>query len=87
MLQVGIIGYGYRSNYLWQKMLKPLNACTLAAIADPRAEELKKQLSDELPDCKFYKTAEEMLATEKLDGVMIGTGCNLHTKYTRLVAQ
>ena len=87
MLQVGIIGYGYRSNYLWQKMLKRLNACTLAAIADPRAEELKKQLSNELPDCKFYKTAEEMLATEMLDGVMIGTGCNLHTKYTRLVAQ
>ena len=87
MFHVVFIGYGRRATHLWEKMLKPLNACTLSAIADPRADELQKELADKLPDCRFYTSAEEMLEKEKPDGVVIGTGCNLHTKYACLVAK
>ena len=87
MYQVGFIGYGTRATQLWEKMIKPLNACRLAAIADPRAKELQEKLAEQLPDCKFYESAEEMLEQEALDGVVIGTGCNLHTQYACLVAK
>lgn len=33
----------------------------------------------------FYKTAEEMLEKEKLDGVMVGTNCNTHAQFAKMV--
>jgi predicted dehydrogenase len=35
----------------------------------------------------FYTDAEEMLKSEALDGVLIGTRCSLHTHYALLVAK
>ena len=87
MFQIAFIGYGRRAEHIWEKMLKPLGACELTAIADPRAEKLAVTLADTLPNCRFYSTAEEMLEKESLSGVVIGTGCNLHTKYAKLVAK
>lgn len=87
MLNVAIIGLGSRISAVW-KTMKSYEACTVAAIADPRAAELKEARGEEFPDCRWYTSAEEMLETEKaLDGVLIGTRCNLHTKYALLVAK
>lgn len=33
----------------------------------------------------FYKTAEEMLEKEELDGVMVGTNCDTHSHFAKLV--
>lgn len=38
-------------------------------------------------EIRFYSTAEEMLEKEDLDGVMVGTPCNLHAKYANLVLE
>jgi len=68
-------------------MFKLTGECILSAIADPNCEDIKERFSDKLPDCHYYATAEEMLEHESPDGVVIGTGCNLHTKYACLVAK
>lgn len=38
-------------------------------------------------EIRFYETAEEMLSKEALDGVMVGTPCNLHAKYACMVLE
>lgn len=35
----------------------------------------------------FYATAEEMLEKEKLDGVMVGTNCDTHSHYAKIVLE
>ncbi|MBQ4322703.1 MAG: Gfo/Idh/MocA family oxidoreductase [Clostridia bacterium] len=86
MLKIAIIGFGKRANDVW-KTIDTFHACTVAAVADPRAEELKRERGEEFPDCAWYTDAEEMLNKETVDGVLIGTRCNLHTKYALLVAK
>lgn len=34
---------------------------------------------------RFYQTAEEMLDKEELDGVMVGTNCNTHAHFAKMV--
>lgn len=34
---------------------------------------------------RFYQTAEEMLDKEILDGIMVGTNCNTHTHFAKMV--
>lgn len=36
-------------------------------------------------DITFYETAEEMLEKEELDGVMVGTNCNTHSHFAKMV--
>lgn len=87
MLNIAFIGFGVRSNTLWKHAFKPTGECRVMAIADPKWEAIKEKHSEDFPDCRYYATAEEMLENEKPDGVVIGTGCNLHTKYALLVAK
>ena len=86
MLKVGIIGFGKRAGDVW-KTLSKFGRCTVAAAADPRAKELKETRGEEFPDCRWYTDAREMLERESLNGVLIGTRCNLHTDYALLVAE
>ena len=87
MLKLGVIGYGKRANDIWAKSMKDLGLVELAAIADPEAEAIKQKYGEEFKNCKFYTDATEMLDNEKLDGVLVATRCNLHTKYAKLVAK
>lgn len=86
MLKLGIIGFGKRAGDVW-KTLNTFGVCALTAVADPRAEELKAERGEEFPLCHWYTDGEEMLKNESLDGVLIGTRCNLHTEYALLVAK
>ena len=55
----------------------------LAAIADPLGDSLGVQMRADGPDTdlpRFYRTADEMLDAERLDGVVIGTRCSLHAQ-------
>lgn len=82
MKNIGIIGYGSRMSSLVYHLLK-INSCKIAAIADPNPDFAKKHLTENGKDAsevKFYNDAITMLNSEKLDAVMIGTRCSLHTK-------
>ena len=84
-LNIGVIGYGLRvgnifaglyKNDLWIKV-------NLTAVCDPKGKEgLLQKLTEmeiDFSNTHFYEDAEEMMNIEKLDGIMIGTRCNLHT--------
>ena len=89
MLKLGVIGYGSRIAPLID-LFEKTGKCRMAAITDVRNEELKKafeQNEDKREDLVFYSDADEMLTKEKLDGVLIGTRCSLHTKFAKVVAK
>ena len=82
-IRLGVIGYGERARHMVQLMRSQDLDVTLAAIADPLGDALGSQMRDADPEAilpRFYSTAEEMLAEEALDGVVIGTRCSLHAK-------
>ena len=81
MLNIGIIGYGSRVSNM-AKELRIFNIpYQVTAVADPRHAELQAQNDAFLENARFYATADELLAhADDLDGIMIGTRCNLHTE-------
>jgi|YNPNPStandDraft_1061719.scaffolds.fasta_scaffold02538_1 predicted dehydrogenase len=86
MLQIGIIGYGGRVSSMAKALAVYGIPYRVAAIVDPRAPELQAANDPFLQDTVFYATPEEMLEKEKLDGVMVGTRCYLHTEMACKVA-
>lgn len=86
-LNIGIIGFGLRVGNIFEGLYKNEQGVKvhLAAICDPKdRKELEEDLTRrEIPyeNTRFYSNAEEMMDSEKLDGVMIGTRCNLHTDF------
>jgi len=86
MLRVGIIGYGRRIAHMAREMGVYHIPYVVSAVADPRAEILQAQGDPLLASAHFYENADEMLAHEELDGVMIGTRCYLHTEMACRVA-
>lgn len=86
MKKIGIIGFGGRVGGLaisyFTKFFPDL---VVTAIADVDLDKVKKRVSDvkdwDMDNIAFYTDGIEMLEKEELDGVMIGTRCNLHTKF------
>lgn len=79
MIRIGVIGYGGRIQGVINLMNR-LNAGTeIVAITDVRNDEIRQQMK-EPEKVAFYTDPDEMLDREKLDGVMIGTRCGLHSK-------
>ena len=85
---IGIVGFGKRSKDGLCKSMRNYGAIEgndsfrVIAIADIRPEEELRAGLEEIGfgDARIYKTPEEMYESEKLDGVIIGTRCSLHTK-------
>lgn len=90
MLKVGIIGYGTRCAGMVSTLCKKGDV-RIVAIADINPDGVKERVEKYkftgMEDYKFYDNAEEMLQNENLDGVVIGTNCDMHTEYAVLVAK
>ena len=91
-IKIGVIGMGRRmscGNVASLLRLKE-EGITIAAVADPnRKTSLDWMRRNSIPteNVTFYDDADEMLEKEKLDGVMIGTRCNLHAQMAEKVIQ
>ena len=86
MKKIGVIGLGYRVSHVIGEMLNnATDDAKVVAITDINQEKIKTAIDfcpgiyDE--NVRIYQDADKMLADEKLDGVFIGTRCNLHTFY------
>ncbi|MCD6336493.1 MAG: Gfo/Idh/MocA family oxidoreductase [Candidatus Latescibacteria bacterium] len=86
MLNIGIIGYGSRISGMAKSLAIFDIPYKVAAIADPRAKEIQKSGDPLIEDAVFYETANALLDGARLDGVMIGTRCHLHTEMACKVA-
>jgi predicted dehydrogenase len=86
MIRLGIVGYGSRIDGVIQHPLR--GACPasiqpdirVAGIVDPDETGARSRLADcDQKDVVLYGSLDEMVRNAKLDGLMIGTRCNLHT--------
>lgn len=85
MLKIGVIGYGKRINAMVELVLE-CGECKLVAIADKNVEQVQTRFPERVNGVKFYTDAEQMLESEQLDGVLVGTRCSSHARYAELVA-
>ncbi|MCL6605043.1 MAG: Gfo/Idh/MocA family oxidoreductase [Paenibacillus sp.] len=79
-MRIGVVGYGVRASSLMGYVPKLDPDSRVVAIADPGIAKIKAQLKDEAEHILFYENIEEMLDSVQLDGVVIGTRCDLHTE-------
>ncbi len=82
-MKIGIIGYGTRMHYFLDRLLELERGVQVAAVADidvEKAKALLEQKGSAAGGVRYYTDADEMLEKEKLDGVLIGTRCSLHTE-------
>lgn len=87
-MKIGIIGYGTRMHYFLDRLLELERGVEIAAIADiavGKAKERLEQKGSVADGVRYYEHADDMLEQEKLDGVMIGTRCSLHTEMAEKV--
>ncbi len=87
-MRIGVIGYGSRINMIVELLVELDPTVQLAAITDIEPSKIKKFLSDRKIDAEhtaFYMDADQMLGNERLDGVLIGTRCSLHTRMAKKV--
>lgn len=83
MLNIGIIGYGRRISGVASIIMSLDTEIRISAITDINFENVCKRLEGNGIDpasVKLYENAAEMLDKEKLDGILIGTRCSLHSK-------
>jgi predicted dehydrogenase len=83
MVRLGVIGYGSRIQGVLHLIGCLGTDAEVVAITDVRNDEIRKQMKDRGSDpdkVAFYSDADEMLDKEKLDGVLIGTRCSLHSR-------
>lgn len=86
MLKLGIIGYGGRIRGLVGDLGIYGIPVSVTAVADPRLSPDLAANDAALQDARLYQDADSMLASEALDGVMIGTRCQLHAEMACQVA-
>ncbi|MCD9026561.1 Gfo/Idh/MocA family protein [Cohnella silvisoli] len=79
-MRIGIIGYGLRISHLFGDLAEKNLDLRIVAIADPKKDEIRSQLKGESDHIRLFGDADEMLNSVELDGVVIGTRCNLHTE-------
>ncbi len=87
MYRLGVIGLGYRISQqggVLQNFFKLTDEFIVTAITDIDPESVKKYMEFEpkfyAKDVPIYEDPEEMMDKEELDGILIGTRCNLHTE-------
>ena len=83
-MNLGVIGFGHRSCVMIEAMKKVDSSLKIKAVTDIR--DLKPDLQkykysdEEIEEINFYSDVDNMLKNEKLDGILIGTRCSLHTE-------
>lgn len=80
-MKLGVIGYGSRIGDVIGELTKQDPDCRVTAFTDPHPE--PKGIASSGQDkarMQRFETAEQMLEACELDGVLIGTRCDLHTE-------
>ncbi|CAG7644208.1 Gfo/Idh/MocA family protein [Paenibacillus allorhizosphaerae] len=80
-MRVGVIGYGSRIRSVLNEVKKQDPALELAAIVDIRKEKIVSEITDgRLDGTQWYDSPEQIMDEGRLDGILIGTRCSLHTE-------
>lgn len=83
-VRLGVIGIGGRAQGMLSMIERVGHKIEMVAVTDVKSpDDLREMMTRHEWDhsnTRFYTDADQMLDDEKLDGVMIGTRCSLHTK-------
>ena len=83
MLKIGVIGFGSRIASLVMELYKYGLDVLVTAAADTDKDGAKARMHEagvDVSKVAFYSGYLQMMDSEKLDGVMIGTRCSLHAQ-------
>lgn len=87
-LRIGIIGYGGRIAHMARELGLWQIPYQVTAVADPQGARIQANDDGFLRHARFYDDADQLLEhADQLDGIMIGTRCNLHTEMACKVAK
>jgi predicted dehydrogenase len=82
MIRLGVIGAGLRASQMLARMHHSDPEVRVVAVADPDATGAQTSLSTAgapAENARFFPSAEALLAeADHLDGIVLGTRCNLH---------
>ena len=85
-IRLGVVGHGGRISGVISSCLRTAYPEALGldirvvGIVDPDEEGARNRLAEcDHEDVTFYETLDDMVRQAKLDGILIGTRCNLHT--------
>ena len=83
MVRVGVVGNGGRVSSFIKAVLREIEPdVRVVGIVDPDEEGARSRLDDcDKKDVVFYENLDELVRKGKLDALMVGTRCNLHTPY------
>lgn len=81
MVRLGVIGLGIRIELLIRVFREVEPTMKIVGVVDPDEAGVRQRLMDEDKDTVFYPNLSEMVNKAKLDGLIIGTRCNLHAQY------
>ena len=89
MIRLGVVGFGRRISEVINNYLRKVEPeLRVVGIVDPDIEGVRERLAPcDSKDVVFYETMDEMVKKAKIDGLAIGTRCNLHTPYAIEAAQ
>ncbi len=82
-MRIGVAGFGWRISGVINSVMRELcPELRVAGIVDPDEAGARAKLAEcDRDSVVFYDSLDEMVRKGKLDGLAIGTRCNLHTPY------
>ncbi len=82
MLRIGVIGHGERVSAVIKDHFREHDPdLRVVGIVDPNEQAARERLAEcDRKDAEFYPTLKEMADKAKLDAIVIGTLCDLHTQ-------
>lgn len=88
-LTIGVIGLGNRLKGVLGALRSLERDVHVSCVADPDPECLTRLEESGIPHegVRYYADADEMLAKEHPDGMMVGTRCNLHAQMAEKVIE
>lgn len=83
MIRLGIVGYGFRVSHLMRLSFRKVDPdIRVVGVVDPDEAGVLSRLEEcDSKDVVFYDTLSEMMRHAKIDALVIGTRCDLHSKY------
>ena len=83
MVRLGVVGHGVRASAVIKVCLRGVEPdVRVVGIVDPDEPGARQRLDDcDKQDVVFYKDLPTMMRRARLDGLFVGTRCNLHTQY------
>lgn len=83
MIRLGVVGYGNRIHGVIDHVMRHIDPdVRVVGVVDPDETGVRERLAEcDKQDVVFYDTLDEMVRKASVDGLAIGTRCNLHAPY------